>query len=67
MTHQLITEILFLSKEETGLKYPSKERMEGNLLLLIHGGSSFEVLQSNTFLRYNRAPLTMLLANILRF
>lgn len=67
MTHQLITEILFLSKEKTGLKYPIKERMEGNLLLLIYRGSSFEVLQSNTFLCYNRAPLTMLLANILHF
>lgn len=63
MTHQLITEILFLSKEKTGLKYPIKERMEGNLLLLIHGGSPFEALQSNTFLRFfNRAPLMMLLA-----
>lgn len=50
MTHQLITEILFLSKEKTGLKYPIKERMKGNPLLLIHSGSSFEVLPFNTFL-----------------
>lgn len=35
MTHQLIAEILFLSKEKTGLKHPIKERMKGNLLLLI--------------------------------
>lgn len=45
MTHQLITEILFLSKEKTGLKHPINERMKGNLLLLIRRGSSFEVLR----------------------
>lgn len=47
MTHQLIAEILFLSKEKTGLKHPIKERMKGNLLLQIHRRSSFEVLHSN--------------------
>ena len=28
MSHQLITEIRFLSKEKTGLKHPIKERMK---------------------------------------
>lgn len=49
--HQLITEILFPSKEKTGFKHHIKGRMKGNLLLLI--GSSFEVLHSNNL--YNIA------------
>lgn len=57
MTHQLITEILFLSKEKTGLKHPIKERMKGNLLFLIHIGSSFEVVPSDKFLHFNHAAL----------
>lgn len=57
MTHQLITEILFLSKEKTGLKHPIKERMKGNLLFLIHIGSSFEVLPSNKIVHFNHAAL----------
>lgn len=56
MSHQLITEILFLSTEKTGLKHPIKGRMKGNLLLLIHRGSSFEVLHSAIFLHFNHAP-----------
>lgn len=60
MTHQLITKILLLSKEKTGLKHPTKERMKGNLLLLIHGGSSFEVLHSTKFLHFNHATLMTL-------
>lgn len=57
VTHQLITEILFLSKEKTGLKHPIKERMKGNLLFLIHIGSSFEVLPSDKFLHFSHAAL----------
>lgn len=60
MTHQLIAEILFLSKEKTGLKHPIKERMKGNLLLLIHRGSSFEVLHSYKNIHFNQDILMML-------
>lgn len=52
MTHQLITKILLLSKEKTGLKQPIKERMKGNLLLLIHRGSAFEVLHDTYFFTF---------------
>lgn len=60
MTHQLIAEILFLSKEKTGLKHPIKERMKGNLLLQIHRRSSFEVLHSNKILHFSHNILMML-------
>lgn len=60
MTHQLIAEILFLSKEKTGLKHPIKERMKGNLLLWIHRWSSFEVPHSNKFYIFSNNILMML-------
>lgn len=52
MTHQLITEILLLSKEKTGLNHPIKERMKGNLLLLIHRGSSLKCFTPTFFFTF---------------